>query len=59
MKKQDQPEPVRAYTQDEALNLARKYMIDTFGPSKDAEDRSLWHQRLGMLADFVMVNFPR
>jgi len=33
-------------------------MLETWGPCRESEDRDRWHERLGMLVDFIHDRFP-
>ena len=48
----------RAYSREEMIEEAKTYMRETFGPCIASEDRDRWHERLGMLVDFVHDRFP-
>lgn len=48
----------RAYSREEMIEEAKAYMRETYGPCKECEDRERWHERLGMLVDFIHDRFP-
>lgn len=48
----------RAFSREEMIEEAKAYMRDTWGPCRESEDRDLWHERLGMLVDFIHDRFP-
>ena len=53
------PEPCRrAFSREEMIEEAKAYMRETWGPCRESEDRDKWHERLGMLVDFIHDRFP-
>jgi hypothetical protein len=48
----------RAFSREEMIEEAKAYMRETWGPCIASEDRDRWHERLGMLVDFVHDRFP-
>jgi len=48
----------RAFSREEMIEEAKAYMRDTWGPCREVDDRDLWHERLGMLVDFIHDRFP-
>jgi hypothetical protein len=40
------------------IEEAKAYMCETWGPCRESEDRDKWHERLGMLVDFIHDRFP-
>ena len=48
----------RAFTREEMIEEAKAYMRETWGPCLESEDRDRWHERLGMLVDFIHGRFP-
>ena len=48
----------RAYSREEMIEEAKAYMCETWGPCRESEDRDKWHERLGMLVDFIHDRFP-
>jgi hypothetical protein len=54
------PEPCRrAFSREEMIEEAKAYMRETWGPCNEAENRDRWHERLGMLVDFIHDRFPQ
>jgi hypothetical protein len=54
------PEPCRrAFSREEMIEEAKAYMRETWGPCRESEDRDRWHERLGMLVDFIHDRFPQ
>ena len=39
------------------IEEAKAYMRETWGPCLESEDRDRWHERLGMLVDFIHGRF--
>ena len=48
----------RAFSREEMIEEAKAYMRETWGPCRESEDRDKWHERLGMLVDFIHDRFP-
>lgn len=48
----------RAYSREEMIDEAKKYMRETYGLCLESNDRDRWHERFGMLVDFVHDRFP-
>jgi len=40
------------------IEEAKAYMRETWGPCRESDDRNKWHERLGMLVDFIHDRFP-
>ena len=55
-------EPLRtAHTNEEAIDIARRWMNDNYGAPRElnAEDRDRYHEKLGLLVDFIGTLFPK
>jgi hypothetical protein len=50
----------RAYSHDEAINVAKQWMRDNYGIARelDEESRDRYHEKLGLLVDFLWVLHP-
>ena len=48
----------RAFSREEMIEEAKSYMRETWGPCRESEERDRWHERLGMLVDFIHDRFP-
>lgn len=48
----------RAFSREEMIEEAKAYMRETWGPCRESADRDRWHERLGMLVDFIHNRFP-
>jgi hypothetical protein len=48
----------RAYSREEMVREAQMYMADTWGPVRESANPDRWHERLGMLVDFIHDRFP-
>ena len=53
-------EPRTAHTNDEAVEIARKWMTDNYGAPRElnAVDRNSYHEKLGLLVDFISTLCP-
>ena len=50
----------RAYSHDEAINVAKQWMRDNYGIPRELseEARGRYHEKLGMLVDFLWTLHP-
>ena len=48
----------RSYSREEMIEEAKMYMRETYGQCRESEDQDRWHERLGMLVDFIHDRFP-
>ena len=55
---EEPPYDTEAFSREEMIEEAKAYMRDTWGPCRESEDRDRWHERLGMLVDFIHDRFP-
>ena len=55
---EEPPYDAEAASREEMIEEAKAYMRDTWGPCRESEDRDRWHERLGMLVDFIHDRFP-
>ncbi len=51
---------MRAYSHDEAINVAKQWMRDNYGIPRELseESRDSYHEKLGMLIDFLWTLHP-
>jgi hypothetical protein len=51
--------PIRTeYTREEIVREARAWMVEQYGPVKEAGDKTAWYERLGLLVSFLVDKFP-
>lgn len=60
MDTEHQPPARRAYSRQEITDEAKAWMILNYGMPKDldADARDRWHEKLGLLYDFLTDSFP-
>ncbi len=48
----------RAFSREEMIEEAKAYMRETWGPCRESQAGDRWHERFGMLVDFIHTRFP-
>lgn len=51
---------MRAYSHDEAINIAKQWMRENYGVPRELseESRDRYHEKLGLLVDFLWTLHP-
>jgi hypothetical protein len=51
--------PLRCtYSRDEMIDRARDFITEMYGPCQASADSDRWHERLGLLVNFINAHFP-
>lgn len=47
-----------AYSREEIIQEAKRFMVETYGPVSQVGDKDKWHEKLGLLVSFLHDKFP-